>query len=187
MKYTVELQKEILRSNNQVPIIYFWGHTPNPKKVTPACLSQWYDCQFEIDGVVYHTTEQYMMASKAVLFGDEEVYKMIMEAENPNDYKKLGRKIRGFDNAVWDTRKYDIVVKGNRAKFSQNEAIKEYILSTGDAVLVEASPYDTIWGIGLDRDTAMKGSPADWRGENLLGCALMDTRDWLREVDIPGH
>ena len=78
--------------------------------------------------------------------------------------------------------KYDIVVEGNKAKFSQNPETREFLLSTGDAIIAEASPYDTIWGIGLGRDEAMKGTVGQWKGENLLGCALMDVRDWLRNL-----
>ena len=182
MNYTIEKIKEIARKNPDTRVIYFWGHTPNPKKVTAACFSQWYDCCFEVDGLQYHTAEQYMMASKARLFGDEEVFQEIMTAQSPFDYKKLGRKIRGFEQSIWDANKYDIVVKGNKAKFGQNPDIKEFLLSTGDAIIAEASPYDGIWGICLDRETAMKGTVEQWQGENLLGCALMEVRDWLREL-----
>ena len=182
MKYNIEKIKEIARRNPGTAIIYFWGHTPNPKKMTTACFSQWYDCWFEVDGVQYHTTEQYMMASKARLFGDEEVFNEIMAANNPFEYKKLGRKIHGFEEGLWDARKYDIVVEGNKAKFSLNPELKEFLLSTGDAIIAEASPYDKIWGIGLDREQAQKGSIEQWKGENLLGCALMDVRDRLRDL-----
>lgn len=181
MEYTVGLQKEIARRNPDVPVIYFWGHTHNAKKMTGACFSQWYECFFEVDGIYYHTTEQFMMASKARLFGDEEVLAEIMAATTPSEYKKLGRKVKGFMAEKWDAYKYRIVVKGNKAKFSQNPTIGEFLLSTGNAILAEASPYDAIWGIGLDRETALRGGVNDWRGENLLGCALMDVRDWLRE------
>ena len=180
MKYTIETIKEIVRNKPETQIIYFWGHTPNPKKMTAACLSQWYNCYFEVDGVRYHTTEQYMMASKARLFGDEEVFRKIMEANNPFDYKNLGREVQNFVSEPWDSKKSEIVVEGNKAKFSQNPDLKDFLLSSGDAILVEASPYDKIWGIGLDRETAMKGSVEQWQGENLLGCALMEVRDWLR-------
>ena len=184
MKYTIETIKEMARKNSAIRVIYFWGHTPNPKKMTAACFSQWYDCLFEVNGVCYHTTEQYMMASKARLFGDEEVYQEIMAATSPSDYKKLGRKVRGFIPEPWDVKKYDIVVEGNKAKFGQNPAIREFLLSTGDAILAEASPYDTIWGIGLDRETAQKGTVEQWQGENLLGCALMEVRDWLISLEL---
>ena len=139
MKYDIEKIEEIVRLKPETAIIYFWGHTPNPKKMTAACFSQWYDCYFEVDGIQYHTTEQYMMASKARLFDDEEVFNEIMTADNPHDYKKLGRKIRGFEQELWDAKKYDIVVEGNKAKFSQNPDIREFLLSTGDALIAEAT------------------------------------------------
>lgn len=182
MKYNIEIIKEIVRQKSETTIIYFWGHTPNPNKMTAACLSQWYYCYFEVNGIQYHTTEQYMMANKALLFKDDEVYQEIMAANNPHDYKKLGRQVRNFDPELWDFRKSEIVVEGNKAKFSQNPDLKEFLLFTEDAILVEASPYDKIWGIGLDRETAMKGSVEQWQGENLLGCALMEVRDWLRDI-----
>ena len=181
MQYNYDIIKRIAQENPGVTIVYFWGHTPNPEKMTAACLSQWYDCGFAVDGVSYHTAEQYMMAAKARLFKDEEVLREIMSADNPAAYKKLGRKIHGFDPARWDAVKYDIVVAGNKAKFGQNPLLKEFLLSTGDAILAEASPYDRIWGIGLDRTQAMKGTVNDWKGENLLGCALMEVREWLKE------
>lgn len=102
-------------------------------------------------------------------------------ANNPSDYKKLGRKVHGFEPTRWDACKYDIVVEGNKAKFGQNQTLKDFLLSTEDAVLAEASPFDKIWGIGLDRETALKGTVEQWQGENLLGCALMEVRDWLKE------
>lgn len=185
MKYNIEKLKEIARRKPETEIIYFWGHTPDLKKgkMTRAYFSQWYDCYFEVEGVMFHTAEQYMMACKALLFGDDEGYQEIMTADNPKDYKQLGRRIRGFEQALWDSRKYDIVVEGNKAKFGQNPDIREFLLSTADAIIAEASPYDNIWGIGLDRETAMKGSVAQWKGENLLGCALMEVRDWLNNKE----
>lgn len=180
MKYSIEIIKEIIRRNNDIGFCYFWGHTPNYDKIGKQCLSQWYDCWFEIDGVQYHTTEQYMMASKARLFGDDEVLQEIMLATSPLFYKKLGREVRGFEQVRWNEVKYDVVVNGNKAKFSQNPLLKEFLLSTGDVILAEASPYDRIWGIGLDAEHAKQGGVELWKGENLLGCALMETRDWLR-------
>jgi hypothetical protein len=179
MKYNIDIIKEIVKKNPTTPILHFWGHIPEPKRMTSACFSQWYDCYFEVDGIQYQTAEQYMMAEKARLFGDEEVLQEIMAAFHPHDYKKLGRKIRDFDPKIWDSRKYDIVVEGNKAKFGQNPDIREFLHSTGDAILVEASPYDKIWGIGMDEETALKCSVEQWQGENLLGCALMEVRDWL--------
>lgn len=183
MKYSIEIIKEIVRKNPDIEIIFFWGHTPNPKKITKSCFSQWYDVYLEINGIQYHTTEQYMMASKAHLFGDEDTLNEIMNATTPFEYKKLGRKVKGFEPSLWDEKKLDIVVEGNKAKFGQNPELKEFLLSTDDAILVEASPYDTIWGIGMDKETALNSKVEDWKGENLLGCALMEVRDWLKNLE----
>lgn len=181
MKYDLQSIHQMVSADPTMKFLYFWGHTPSAKGITQTCLSQWFDVAFEVDGVKYHTAEQYMMAQKALLFNDREIYDQIMLADNPRDYKALGRKIRNFDGKAWDSRKYDIVVEGNKAKFSQSTDLKEFLLSTGEAILVEASPYDKIWGIGLNAAQAAKGTVQQWKGLNLLGCALMEVRDWLRE------
>lgn len=180
--YNVEKIKEILSERPETPIIYFYGHYPHPGRITETCLSQWFNCKFVVDGQEYHTAEQYMMMQKARLFGDDEIFNAIFFANSPREYKALGRKIKNFDDKVWNEHKYDIVVSGNKAKFSQNIDLKNFLLSTGDAILVEASPYDKIWGIGLDKETAKAGIIDDWKGQNLLGCALMDVRDFLKEL-----
>ena len=97
MKYRREDLIERIERGEKLSFIPFWGHTPNPKKVSKACLSQWYDCWFEVDGIRYHTAEQYMMARKAALFGDGQTYYRIMAADNPADYKALGREVQGFE------------------------------------------------------------------------------------------
>lgn len=181
MKYNRQLIAERYNSGEQMNIIAFWGHTPNLKKMTKACFSQWYDCIFEAGGVTYHTTEQYMMAQKALLFGDNEVYAQIMAAEEPKEYKALGRKVKNFDSQLWNREKYNIVVAGNMAKFSQNPELLEFLMGTGDSVLVEGSPYDDIWGVKLGLDDDRIQNPNEWQGENLLGFALMEVRDRLRE------
>ena len=159
--------------------IFFWGHTADPGVINKACFSQWYPCEFEVDGVHYHTTEQYMMAQKALLFGDQEVYEQIMAAEGPQAYKALGRKVRNFVPETWNQEKTNIVLRGNIAKFSQNEELKNFILNTGEKVLVEASPYDDIWGVKRKMDDPDIMDPNKWAGENLLGFVLMETRDIL--------
>ena len=181
MRYNVEKIKEIVRKNPTNEIIYFWGHTPNPKKITKSCFSQWYDVYFEVDGVQYHTTEQYMMASKARLFGDKDTWSEIMNANSPAEYKKLGRKVKGFDATIWDEKKLDIVIEGNKAKFGHNPDLKEFLLATGDSILVEASPYDKIWGIGMKASDPDCQNPNKWTGQNLLGKALMRVRNELKK------
>ena len=126
--------------------------------------------------------EQYMMAAKAELFGDSEIQEQILKCSDPKQIKALGRKVRGFDQKVWDKFKYAIVLNGNWCKFSQNRDLREFLLSTGDSVLVEASPYDNIWGIRLAASSPEAQDPMKWRGQNLLGFALMEVRDELRRV-----
>ncbi len=180
MKYTRESVIDRYNAGEELCIIAFWGHTPNPNKMTKACFSQWYDCRFEADGIQYHTTEQYMMAQKAKLMRDEFTHEKIMAADNPKDYKALGREVQNFDAELWDREKYGVVLRGNLAKFSQNPELLAFLDSTGDSVLVEGSPYDGIWGVKLGIDDERIHNPNKWQGENLLGFALMEARDTLR-------
>ena len=123
-----------------------------------------------------------MMVAKARIFEDEEVEKEIMNTSDPKLMKALGRKVRNFDPQVWDKLKYSIVLNGNYYKFTQNKEMMDFLLSTGDKILVEASPMDTIWGIGLGKDNEKAHNIASWRGKNLLGFALMEVRDEIRKV-----
>ena len=123
-----------------------------------------------------------MMAGKAELFGDQEIREQILKCSDPKQIKTLGRKVRNFDQVVWDKFKYAIVLNGNWCKFSQNRPLREFLLSTGDSVLVEASPYDNIWGIRLSASSPDAQNPLKWRGQNLLGFALMEVRDELQRV-----
>ncbi|WP_283136908.1 NADAR family protein [Rhizohabitans arisaemae] len=160
--------------------LYFWGHRPpHGGGVGKGCLSQWWEGEFSADGHVFRSAEHYMMAHKAWLFGDEETAVRILAAGNPAVAQKLGREVRGFDDAVWTEHRYDIVVRGNVAKFGQDPSLARYLLGTGDRVLVEASPRDRIWGIGLAGDDPRAASPTGWLGLNLLGFALMDAREAL--------
>ena len=143
-------------------------------------LSQWFRSGFIIDGEYYRYAEQYMMAAKARLFGDLESESKIMAAKSPMIMKRLGRAVSGYDEAKWQAVGFDEVVKANFAKFSQNDRLKELLLATGDAVIAEASPKDSKWGIGIDAKAASQTDEKDWPGQNLLGKALMKVRDMLR-------
>jgi ribA/ribD-fused uncharacterized protein len=156
--------------------LFFWGHRRSPKGVTSSCFSQWYEADFTVDGVRYPTAEHFMMASKATLFGDETTRLEILEASEPGKAKALGRKIRGFDEARWVEHRFDIVSRANHAKFSQNPDLRAFLERTGTQVLVEASPVDRIWGIGLAKDDPKANDPGQWQGLNLLGFALEDVR-----------
>lgn len=183
MKYTKDIIIDKFNSGERIKYLFFWGHSPSSDgKITKTCFSQWWDCSFTADGVEYHTAEQYMMAQKAVLFSDEKVRQEIMQSSYPKQYKALGRKISGFDQEIWDSNCCDIVIRGNLAKFSQNESLKSFLLNTKERVLVEASPYDRIWGIGMSAEDKDCENPLLWRGKNLLGFCLMEVRDILREM-----
>lgn len=179
MKYHLQNIIERFQRKEKLKFLFFWGHTVKDE-ITKSCFSQWFPFKFEENGIVYKTAEHYMMAGKAKLFNDEEILVKILEASSPNQAKSLGRKVKNFDPKSWDEHKYDIVKQGNLLKFSQNEKFKEFLLSTNDKILVEASPYDKIWGIGMLETDTRAENPLLWNGENLLGFALMEVRDELR-------
>jgi ribA/ribD-fused uncharacterized protein len=128
-----------------------------------------------------------MMWRKATLFGDNETASQILAASHPRQAKALGRQVTGFNQRVWDSHRYDAVVAGNLAKFSQHDELRTFLLGTGERVLVEASPVDRIWGIGLAADDPRAGDPAQWRGPNLLGFALMEVREVLGRPGLQDH
>ncbi|RAJ42638.1 hypothetical protein K353_02310 [Kitasatospora sp. SolWspMP-SS2h] len=157
--------------------LHFWGHQPQRDgRIGPGALSQWWPSPFTVDGVEYRTAEHWMMAGKARLFGDEEIVPRILRARTPAEAKKLGRQVRGFDDERWVAQRFELVVNGSTEKFGQDEQLRTYLLHTGERVLVEASPLDRIWGIGLAADDERAAAPAQWRGLNLLGFALMEAR-----------
>jgi ribA/ribD-fused uncharacterized protein len=160
----------------------FWGHTAKDQRVGKHVLSQWWPAIFCIDGQTYASAEHYMMAQKAKLFGDEETFGAILSAANPSQAKSLGRRARGFDEERWIGQRFEIAVHGNTAKFGQNPELKNWLLATGEMVLVEGSPVDKIWGIGLSADDQRAQDPRTWSGLNLLGFALMRVRQVLRST-----
>ncbi|GAA1971630.1 NADAR family protein [Kitasatospora viridis] len=160
--------------------LFFWGHRPQRDgSIGSGSLSQWWPAPFEVGGVRYASAEHWMMAGKARLSGDEEIVPRILAARSPAEAKKLGRLVRGFREEAWEAARFELVVEGNVAKFGQDPALRAYLLGTGNRVLVEASPVDRIWGIGLAAEDERAGDPARWRGLNLLGFALMAARERL--------
>jgi len=161
--------------------VFFWGHRPAAEDtITKTCFSQWFEAPFIVDGDRYQTAEHFMMAEKARLFRDEETRQQVLVAATPAEAKKLGRGVRNFQDSLWLAERFGIVVNANMAKFSQNPLMAEFLLGTGDRVLVEASPVDSIWGIGLATDSPDASRPDRWPGLNLLGFALMQVRSALR-------
>jgi ribA/ribD-fused uncharacterized protein len=165
-------------ANHPVRWLFFWGHTGG--KDTKACLSQWFPAPFVVAGERFATAEHWMMAGKAELFGDAEHRAQILDAPSPAAAKALGRKVRGFDKAAWDAAKFGIVADGNVHKFGQDPDLRAFLLATGDRMLVEAAPRDRIWGIGMGANHEHATNPRLWRGQNLLGFALMEARARLR-------
>lgn len=157
--------------------LFFWGHRPNRDgSVGAGCLSQWWPAEFTVDGARYPTAEHWMMAEKARLFRDSAAEERVLAASTPGEAKKVGRGVRGFDEAAWREHRFDIVARGSVHKFDQHPDLRSYLLASAGRVLVEASPRDRVWGIGMGAGNEHAGNPAQWRGTNLLGFALMRAR-----------
>ena len=160
---------DVLRTGK---FVLFWGGWP----------SQWHRSSFVIDGIAYNCGEQFMMAEKARVFGDAALAR-ILRAASPREQKALGRRVRGFDEDQWNRVCRGIVYTGNLAKFSQNDGLLKKLLATGERTIVEASPTDRIWGIGLSQTDFRAQDPAQWQGTNWLGIALMQVRETLHPGD----
>ncbi len=166
-----------LASGQSFKFLFFWGHQPGPGgAITKSCLSQWFAAPFQAEGKLFYTAEHYMMAKKAELFGEPELAQQILAAKDPGKAKALGRWVKRFDEQAWQEHRWGIVVAANKYKFGQHPRLKHYLLGTGTQVLVEASPVDTIWGIGLEAKSPAAANPSQWQGLNLLGFALMEVR-----------
>ncbi|MBF4486118.1 NADAR family protein [Flavobacterium sp. CSZ] len=175
MKYTIE---NIPAENK---FLFFWGHQPNKDgSISKTCFSQWWLSSFEVDNVTYKTAEHWMMAKKAELFKDDKILEKILLAKSPAEAKKFGREVKNYNETLWLAARFNIVKEGNFHKFSQNPELKTFLLNTNDRVIVEASPVDAIWGIGMAGDHKDVLNPAKWKGLNLLGFALMEVRDELK-------
>jgi ribA/ribD-fused uncharacterized protein len=170
-----------VRAGARIKYLHFWGHRPRPDgRLSASCLSQWWPAPFTVDGVTYATAEHWMMSGKARLFGDAEAERRALAAAHPSQAKKAGRLVRGFDEDIWARERFGLVVEGSVHKFAARPGLREFLLNTGERVLVEASPVDRVWGIGLAADDEAAADPERWRGSNLLGFALMEARERLR-------
>ena len=183
MKYSIKTMLKHFESGEKVEFLYFWGHTASVKNVGKQCLSQWYESSFQFEGVRYQTSEHWMMAQKALLFNDSESYEKIKASTSTKEVKTLGRSVKNFGPDIWNENKINIVVGGNVHKFTQNKELFDFLKSTKKKYLVEASPNDKVWGIGLSEDDEDIDNPYLWEGENLLGFALMEVRDRLNRLE----
>lgn len=157
-------------------------------------FSQWFKSDFNVEffdlgdfyrhkGGTFRTAEQFMMYAKAIMFNDKEIATQIMATNDPSKQKALGRQVKNFDVTRWNAIAQHIVFQGNLAKFTQNEALLADLKATKGTILVEASPYDTIWGIGLNEETARITPVKDWKGTNWLGIALEKVKHHLTMVE----
>ncbi|MEU6537530.1 NADAR family protein [Streptomyces sp. NPDC047000] len=178
---SVESLVREIHAGARVRYLHFWGHAPRADgSIGASCLSQWWPSPFTVDGVTFATAEHWMMAAKARLFEDPEALRRILAADHPAQAKKAGRLVRGFDDAVWERERFGVVAEGSVHKFAAHPDLRAFLLGTGDRVLVEASPMDRVWGIGLAASDEAASDPERWKGLNLLGFALMAARERLR-------
>jgi len=163
--------------------VLFWGEWP----------SNWYPAEFDVEMMIkgekkklhFFNTEQYFMFVKAIVFADHETADKILKTKDPKKAKALGREVKGYDDKVWNEMRYKVMVDANKSKYSQNDDLKELITSDDfkGKGFVEASPLDGIWGIKLGENNPLADDETKWRGKNLLGKALDETRKWLLEQD----
>lgn len=173
MKYNNDWVKQ----QKERKFIFFWGN--DEKKP----FSQWQPTPFEVVGQNFATAEHWMMVHKALAFGDRESADIILKNPNPDAAKRQGKLVKNYDDKIWASQRYQVVVAGSLHKFTSTPELTKALLDTGDAILVEASPYDKIWGIGMDVNHPDVEDPEKWQGDNLLGYALMEARDVIRSAE----
>ena len=149
-------------------------HNPDEEN---GFLSNWYLSDFSVNGTDFTSMEQYMMYQKAVYFQDENIAEQILATNDVAQIKQLGRLVAGYDDQYWNGVRQIIVYEGLIAKFEQNDTLREELKATNDAVLVECAVKDQIWGIGLSMHDSARLNPKLWKGQNLLGFALMMVRN----------
>jgi ribA/ribD-fused uncharacterized protein len=176
MKYNIQ------NINPDNKFLFFWGHHPSKDgTITKTCFSQWWESSFLVEGIEYKSAEHWMMAKKAALFNDKEIFEKIIYCKTPAEAKKLGREVQNYNDTIWLENRFEIVKNGNLHKFSQSKDLKTFLLNTNERIIVEASPVDPIWGIGMASDHKDIDTPEKWKGLNLLGFALMEVRYELRK------
>src|SRR5699024_10094158 len=143
-------------------------------------FSNFYKCNFKINGVNFDSSEQAFMYCKAKLFNDDEIGRLILKSNSAKECKRLGRKVSNFEEKKWNENKEKFMYIILKAKFSSNEFLRNKLLNTGDKIIVECAPFDKEWGIGINVDEMFNG--VEWKGDNKLGNILMKVRDELKEV-----
>ena len=155
--------------------VFFWGNSD--------IYSNWFKSKFEMDGIIFENSEQAMMYEKALLMNDQSSANEILKTRNPRVIKELGRAIKPWNQKLWDEQKFDIMVKVLTCKF-KDPILAKQLLSTGIRIIVEASPYDKIWGIGMSENDEGVEDQSNWKGQNLLGEALMYVRQLITKSSL---
>lgn len=175
LTHTIKTVRKRFTDGEKLSFLFFYSNKD--------IYSNWYPAKFTIDNIQFANSEQAMMYYKAVLFQDSRICSLLKKEKNPATCKRLGRAIEGFNESKWQNCRCKIMTKVLYNKFSQNPKLKEQLLATDDKILVEASPYDTIWGIGLDKNDNRTLNPNYWKGLNLLGFCLMEVREMLKNEE----
>lgn len=150
---------------------------------TECPFSNWHPAEFEYKGNKFKNSEQAMMWEKANTFNDQNIAQKVLMVSDPKEVKALGRSIQNYKEDVWSAVRKDLVTEILKCKFAQNPSMKMELLDTKNRILVEAAHYDNIWGVGLKQNDPAILDPKNWKGLNLLGQALMDTRDYLNGLE----
>lgn len=180
-RYDREAIKQRYNDGEPLQFVFFWG--PGESKLPKACFNQWHNAAFHHNNFLYANAEQAMMAEKAYMFKDFGTLQQILDCVSPRAVKALGRMVQNYNDTQWAAGRLQLVVDINYEKFSQNHDMRENLLATGQSILVEASPVDQVWGIGLVETNDWAKNPNLWRGTNLLGEALMIVREQLRQEE----
>lgn len=151
-------------------------HNPNEEN---GYLSNWYPSKFTVNDVDFSSMEQYMMYKKAVCFGDKDMADKILATDDVAEIKAFGRLVANYNESYWNGVRQIVVFEGLTAKFSQNEDLKAKLKATDNSILAECAVKDRIWGIGLSMNNPDMLQIDKWKGQNLLGYALMMVREWL--------
>lgn len=167
---------DILHTNiTTVNAVYF--HDPDEEY---GFLSNWYKSDFTVDGVKFSSAEQYIMYKKCLILGESVLASQILDIDDPAEQKRIARNTTNYSETLWGGRRQAVVMRGLYAKFSQNDELRQKLLDTGDAFLVECSWADRTWACGQDLSSREKAYMPRWRGKNILGFTLMEVRDMLK-------
>lgn len=145
------------------------------------CFSNWHPSKIEYGGITFNCSEQLYMYRKAIFFNDVEIAHEIVATKSPREQKALGRKVKNFDATSWNEVAKDIMYEVNKLKYEQNEKLMDQLLQTDDTEIVEASPYDKIWGIGMDENHPNVEDKTKWEGTNWLGEVLTSLREDIKD------